>query len=360
MAVPGIATAIEAKIDALVLGWTNGVSAAFAGILLPLATAGFTVYIILLGWQIMRGEASDPVHVIVKRLLTIFTIGGLALTFGLYQTYVINAVTAAQGMMIQAINASPINGGVPIALTIGNQIDGIGTVYSNLYDLLAQNFVFLKIVPNFAIILAAIITAVAEFVVVIVAVGIYLIAKIELSLCLAIGPFFVLLAVFEQTRDWTKRWIGQLFHYVIQVALIAATISLLQADLLFVATKAYNNYQTNGGTSVFADVMALFIISVVCTILIKNIGHLASALTGAIGGIGHDSVTGPVNRFPGGFGQGAATWASRGASRAWGAMRGGNSIAGSPRTARRPNAGPGVAGDIPAAQHSVLDNLVFS
>jgi len=77
------------------MAWTNSASASFAGILVPLALAGFTVYITLLGWQIMRGEAADPLHVIVKRILMLAVIGGLALTVGVYQLYVVGLVNGA-------------------------------------------------------------------------------------------------------------------------------------------------------------------------------------------------------------------------------------------------------------------------
>ena len=361
MAVPGIATGIENRLDALVTAWTTSASAAFAGILVPLATAAFTVYITLLGWQIMRGEAADPVPVIVKRLMMLAVIGGLALTVGVYQIYVIGVVNSAQAAMIQGINASTVNGGVPITLTIGGMIDNIGTVYTNLYNLLSQNF-SAHLVPNFAVIIGGIIVAGAEFIVVIVCLGVYLLAKIELAMCLAFGPVFILLAAFEQTREWTRRWIGQLFHYVVQVALLAASISILQASLMQVATGAYNNYQNNGGTSVFADVFALFILSCVVTMLVKSIGDLARALSGAVGAIAHESVMRPGNR-----GQAAtASLAMDGLRRAVGSMRWGgkgNSVTqggGLGAGGGASNSGgavSGAAGDIPAAQASVLGNL---
>jgi type IV secretion system protein VirB6 len=361
MAVPGIATGIENRLDALVTAWTNSASASFAGILVPLALAGFTVYITLLGWQIMRGEAADPLHVIVKRLLMLAVIGGLALTVGVYQVYVVGLVNGAQAAMIQGINASTVNGGVPITLTIGGMIDNIGTVYTNLYNLLSQNFTA-HLVPNFAVIIGGIIVAVAEFIVVIVCLGVYLIAKIELAMCLALGPVFILLAAFEQTREWTKRWIGQLFHYVVQVALIAASISILQASLMQVATGAYNNYQNNGGTSVFADVFALFILSCVVTLLVKNVGELARALTGAVGGIAHDSVIGPVNKAQSAAAAVATKGMSRLAQRAWGGMRWGgkgNSIspAGGGGGGSSGGSVSGSSGNIPASQAGVIANL---
>jgi hypothetical protein len=189
-------------------------------------------------------------------------------------------------------------------------------------------------------------------------------------MCLAVGPVFILLAAFEQTREWTKRWIGQLFHYVVQVALIAASISILQASLMQVANGAYNNYQNNGGTSVFSDVFALFILSCIVTVLVKSVGALARALSGAVGGIAHDSVVRPVNRAQSAAGSAAIGVATTGMSLGWqrfgpprwvGGPR--NRLEWVPRA--RVGAGGGTAGtaisdgagNIPASQASVIANL---
>ena len=196
----GMATALETKVNNLLAQWVNGVSSQFMASLIPLALIAFTVYITLLGWQIMRGEAHDPVHLIVKRLLMLAVIGALALgALGYYQTYVINLTQWATQGMVQEIaaggvsmtaldaNGGPINfGNNGNVITIGNLIDAIITTYTNLYNALQSHFIS-GFVPQFATILAAFFVALALFFVVIVATGFYLLARVELSLCLAVG-----------------------------------------------------------------------------------------------------------------------------------------------------------------------------
>jgi hypothetical protein len=145
----------------------------------------------------------------------------------------------------------------------------------------------------------------------------------------------------------------------VQVALIAASISILQASLMQVATGAYNNYQNNGGTSVFADVFALFILSCIVTRLVKNVGELARALSGAVGGIAHDSVVGPVNKAQSAAAAVATKGMSRLAQRAWGGTRWGgkgNSVS-QGRGGSSGGSVSGASGNIPASQAGVIANL---
>jgi type IV secretion system protein VirB6 len=244
-------------------------------------------------------------------------------------------------------------------------LDTLMLPYTNLWNALAQNFTS-HLIPSFALILAGLFVAIAEFFVVVVSLGFYLLAKIELALCLAVGPVFVLLAAFESTAEWTKRWIGQLWHYSLQVALMAAAISMLQSILVKATTDAYNNYQNNGAGSVFGDVLAIFCISLCVSVVVYNIGALTQALTGAVGSLGHSSVQSPSGSAAAAVRDKATSVAmdavTGGASRALrfarsaGGKGGSNVVAAGGGSAG--GAQPaGSAGNIPAAQASVLANL---
>jgi type IV secretion system protein VirB6 len=366
---PGICTAFENKVNALLAAWVNGVVTNFTAALIPLATVGFTIYVILLGWQISRGEVQDSVTVIVKRLMTIAVISALALGVGLYNTYVVNAAAQATSAMVNAVsaggiagsldaNGNPINFGNPNVgvYTIGNLLDAVLMTYKNLYNLIAQNFTHFG-VPSFAYILAGLFTAVAMFFVVVVCMGFYLLARVELALCLAVGPVFILLATFESTREWTRRWIGQLWHYVVQIALLAGVISMLQGTLITSALMAFNNLNAGGNNSVFSDVLALFVVSLFVCVIAWNIGDLARALTGAIGSLGHGQVLSVLSAFGLGAMRGGQSLAGRAASgplalarEAFGARSMSNRIEQTQGTASR-------AGDVPMAQRGTMDSV---
>jgi type IV secretion system protein VirB6 len=368
----GLGTGLENKVNALLGAWVNGVSAQFCTLLAAPAMVAFTIYLILMGWQIMRGEAAEAVNVIAKRLFTMAVIGALGLTFGVYQAYVVAAANAIPNGLVQIIAASPVAltatdaNGNPIAfatngevLSLGALIDAIQTTFTNLYLLLWANSTT-GFVPHFSIIISALLVAVALAAVVLISLGFYLLAKVELALCLAVGPLFILLAIFDATREWTRRWIGQLFHYGVQIGLMAACISMLQGTLIFFANGATNNYNNNGGTSVFADVLVVVLVSLCVCVIVWNIGRLSTALSGAIGA-GHAAEVMRAGQFAGSGAIASGRAISGGSAKGWGAMQwtaarlrgaGRNQIAPAPSgTAGR------VGGGIPAAQVPVQENL---
>jgi type IV secretion system protein VirB6 len=360
----GIATALETKVNALLNTWVTLVSQQFMSDLIPLALIAFTVYLTLLGWQIMRGEGHDAIHLIVRRLLFLGVIGALSLgALGYYQQYIINLTTSATQGLVQEIanggvnmtaldaQGNPINfGNNGQVITLGNLIDAIVTTYTNLYNLLSSHFTS-NFIPQFATILAAFFVALALFFVVIVSLGFYLLARVELSLCLAVGPVFILLAAFEQTREWTKRWIGQLWHYCVQIALMAACISMLQGMLIYFAIKATQNYNTNGGASVFSDVLALFLLSLCVCVILWHIGDLARALTGAVGSIGHRTLQSPAFASFGGFQKALPTSVGSSTSNEIRRLSGSSSAAASSGRASA------WGNTVPAAQRPAMDNL---
>lgn len=374
----GLMTGFENKIDSLINSWVTAVVTNLTADLIPLATAGFTVYLTLLGWQISRGEVQDSVAVIVKRLFFLAVIGSLALTAGYYSTWIQATTRYVIGAMIGEVssgagfagsldaNGNPISGVNPAgtAYSIGNVLDAVMTTYKNYYNLLSQNFTNTWGWPSFSYILSGLFVAIAMFVVLLICGGFYLLAKIELALCLAIGPIFILLAAFESTREWTRRWIGQLWHYAVQIGLLAAVISMLQGMLIKEARDAYT--ALNGGattTSPFSDALAVVVVALLVCVIAWNIGDLARALTGAVGSIGHGAVQSAA----------AATGRLTGGA-AWGATKAGGRLAGrgisagyrAASEARTPNRISRVEGAsntpdwVPVAQRGTMDVIEMS
>jgi type IV secretion system protein VirB6 len=366
-----VATALETKIDNLLTVWVNGVSAQLMTVIAPLAMIGFTIYLILLGWQITRGEAHDPVHLIVKRTFMLAVVGSLGLTFGVYNTYVLQFVTWLPRLLVQTIAGTPtlnltsLNAtGAPLSfaangenLTLGNVLDSVFQTYTNLYNLLFSHALS-GFIPNFAVIISALFVAVALFLVIAIGLGFYLLARVELALCLGVGPVFIILAAFETTRVWTQRWIGQLWHYMLQIALMAAAVSMLQGMLVSTCITITQNYAANAGaTSVFGDVLVLFLLSICVCVILWNIGPLTRALTGAAGSVGEQQVR-QAGRYAG---ESFAAMTSSGAALVGRALQRVVTRSGGLNEIRQIAApsgmNSGAPGSIPAAQRAAYDNI---
>jgi len=191
----GIATSLETGVDTLLNNYVTTKSAAVSAAIAPVALTGVTVYVILMGFAIMRGEAHDSLHTFLWRSFKIAFVAGVALSAGEFQNSVIGFVQGIQDGLTQALSGAP---------TLGALIDNVEQPYialqAALWDQATPSFGL----PSFSLIFAAVLVAIAQFVLFIIAFGMYLLAKIALALVLAVGPAFILCAMFPATQRFAE------------------------------------------------------------------------------------------------------------------------------------------------------------
>lgn len=284
----GIATKIEQSIDLLLANYVTSKSAAVCGALVPLALTGVTIYIITIGWAIMRGDAQDSFHTALWKMFKIAMIVSIALTAGNYQAYAVNFIEGIQGAFITAFGN---------AATIGGLIDNMAKPYDDLGQKLWSEATT-GFWPNFSLLAAAGIVAVAQAFLFVVGLGMYLLAKVSLALVLAVGPAFIFCALFGPTQKYTESWIGQAMQFVLLNVLVGASIAMLTSFASQFAAHINNNV---GATAIIKDVLALLMCSGALAIVMLNLSTIASALSGgaSISGIGRDiarAMMGGMNR----------------------------------------------------------------
>ena len=316
-----VATEVEAAIDTLLNTLVSSKSAAICSALAPLAITGVTIYVITMGWAIMRGEAHDAFHTFLWKTFKIALIVGIALSAGEYQGTAVDGIQGIQGAFVQAFGN---------ANTIGGLIDNMATPYDVLGQQLWSEAVT-GVVPDIALLAAAALVALAQAFLFIVGLGMYLLAKVALALVLAVGPAFIFCAMFPATQKYTESWIGQALSFVLLNVLIGACITMLTS---FASQFAAGIQANIGNTAIIKDCGALLLCSGALGIVMLNLGQLASALAGgtSIQGIGRE-----IGRAMTG-----------GRPRAAQALGGGGSI---------DHAGGGSGGSQPLYQRNVLDNI---
>ncbi|MDB0516277.1 type IV secretion system protein [Ralstonia solanacearum] len=343
----GIATIAEQAVDGLLATFVTSKSAAVAGMLTPVAITGVTIYIMVMGYAVMRGEAQDSLHTVLWKWFKISFIAGIALSAGEYQGTVIEAVTGVQGAITSAFGANSLGGVIDNALApyeaLGNALWSESTTGT---------------IPNFALLAAAGMVSCAHFFIVLVALGMYLMAKISLAMVLAVGPIFILCAMFPATQRFTEQWIAQAVQFSLVNGLLAAAISMLYT----ISQQFANHVQTNtGNTQVMTDTLMLLGITAALCVVVLNIQGIASALSGGVGlqGIGRE------------LGQQAMRLMQRGGSskrstnnqisNTGGSSSAGNSSGGYGGGSSSPAAaGGGASGGhdyVPLYQRNVLDNI---
>ena len=331
----GIATALETAVDTLLNNYVTTKSAAVSAAIAPVALTGVTVYVILMGFAIMRGEAHDSLHTFLWRSFKIAFVSVLALGAGEFQSYVVNMVQGVQGGLTQAMSG---------AATLGALIDNVEQPYAALQTALWDQAIPTFGLPSFSLVFAAVLVALAQFVLFIIAFGMYLLAKVALALVLAVGPAFILCAMFPATQRFAESWVGQALNFALLNVLIAASIAMLTQFASDFATQLVGQVDTVG---ILTNVAALVMATGAMAVVLLNLERLASALAGgvAIQGIGRD------------IGRALSGRAALGASRAGAGGQIQSAGRGSSGPARSTTSSSGGGGSIDAYQSRVQEQI---
>jgi type IV secretion system protein VirB6 len=273
----GVATQVEGAIDLLLNNFVTSKSAALSSALVPIALTAVTIYVLMMGYAIMRGESNDALHTFLWKSFKIAFISGIALSAGEFQGTIIQFVQGIQEGMTQAM------GGVT---SIGQLVDNMATPYYDLgQKLLSEATVDMW--PNLSLLAAAGLVAIAQACLFVVGLGLYLLSKVALALVLAVGPAFILCAMFPPTQKYTESWIGQALNFALLSVLVAASIAMLTDFASQYANSIKENMET---TNVVRDALALLLASGALTVVMLNLPQLASALSGgvSVAGIGRE------------------------------------------------------------------------
>ncbi len=275
----GLATAIETKIDTLLNTFVTNASSSLCSALVPVALTGATIYIILMGWAIARGEAQDSFHTFLVKAAKMAFVAALALGGGEYQGSVVDGITGIQGVFTQAFGNVGSIGGMIDNMSV--PYDALGSAYFSR-AMSASSFI-----PDVSLLIAGTLIAIAQAALFVIGLGLYLIAKVALALVLAVGPAFVLCAMWPATQRFTESWLGQALNYVLLNAFVAACIAMLTS----LATQTAADLQANLNTAnALMDALAVLMCAGSLCVVELNLNSIASALGGgaSISGIGRD------------------------------------------------------------------------
>ncbi len=271
----GIAQEIEDAIDEILTTIVSSSSASLCGAMVPIAVTGASIYIILMGFAIARGEAGEPLHTFVSRSFRMALISGLALSAGEYQTTIIEGSAGLERALIESLSGMQ---------TVGALIDEFAKPFSDLGEQI-WNQAVVGFWPNFGLIAAAGMVAIAQCFIFCLGLGFYLLAKVAVAVVLAVGPAFILCAMWPGTQKYTESWIGQVLNYIILKVLVATSIVMLTS---FVSQYAQHIAVTTDATNVISATTSLLLACGALAIVMLNLPQIAAALSGgvSIAGIG--------------------------------------------------------------------------
>ena len=253
-----IGAALDAKMTSLLSVFVTAKAAAVASAIAPVALTAVTIYIMTIGFAVVRGDVQDPMSTLIARVMRMAIVAGVALSIGEYGNVVVNGVMALQSGLVAAMGG---------ASSVGGLIDTMTDPYTKLVEALMSAGTA-GLMPKFSLILAAVIVAVAQAILFPIALGMYLLAKVGLALLLAVGPIFVACALFPATQRFTESWISATLSMVLTSVLLAACIGMVTTLAGQFATAVLAQV---GATAFLADVVALLLLSVALVVVLLNV-----------------------------------------------------------------------------------------
>jgi type IV secretion system protein VirB6 len=103
-------------------------------------------------------------------------------------------------------------------------------------------------------------------------------SKIALSILLALGPLFIVLALFDSTRRFCEAWIAQLANYAL-IAILTVLVAALMMTLLTTAAQAAA--ATGGGVSI-ADAVRVCMAAGMTFLVMRQVMPIASGLASGV------------------------------------------------------------------------------
>lgn len=218
---------------------------------------GVTIYIILLGFAVLRGAVQYPFRELVYRATKLGAV--VVAVTSLYGASVgLLAMSGLPSEVANAVGADDVNGlGDFFDDMMNGSLRAIGKMreivqehtdeegtnwagFSNNWDEIIACEVVSVVVIIAALIAAALGFAICAF------------ALFALALLAAVGPVFVAALLFDSTRSFFFQWLGSVVNYVVLVA-----FALLVTVFITAAGDGFINSITNDDALVFAAAKAL-------------------------------------------------------------------------------------------------------
>ncbi len=244
--------------------------------------AMLVLYIVLMGYAMVRGVVQAPQQELFKFTIRAGTIYMTAMNWEFFAAnirdlFVIGSDSIATTLMQavhQKVNGGSINQGLQAVL---NEILTLG---SNLFEAGS----FRKLTPYFAgimVFFSGCITVGLAFIEIVS-------AKLMLAITLCTAPLFIIFTLFEQTKAFFERWLGILVGFALVLVFVSSVVGLCVHLLHWIMAGVLNNSMQL--TS--AIWVPLFIVSILCVMGITQAASIGKSIGGAMCTSGGASLVG--------------------------------------------------------------------
>lgn len=244
--------------------------AAFDAYISPVIRTGCVIYIVLYGFSVAFGKIREPISDAIWRNMKVAVILGLTIASSADGAYDHFIAGPAQSFAEEA-------GGVFLSSAGGDgspTTSAIDSGFNAGWDSGTRFFDEAGLLDNFGFYFIALGIWGATLLFTIYSAFLFLLSKIALAILLALGPLFIGLALFEQTRRFTEAWIAQIVNYALIPVIASGVLGL---TIFFFTAHASVADTDDVGTS---QAVFMVIIAFLSWVVMKQVPAIASGLAG--------------------------------------------------------------------------------
>ena len=260
----------EQGMDAKLAEYLSNTAASLCAIIAPIVASGVVIYIILIGYAIVRGEAQDSLHSSLWKAVKWSLIAAVALSAGGFNTYIVGGLNGIESALFQATTGA-VNG--------GQLLDDCLSEYITLFNQLCQNVNAdgMGMWPNVQVCFAILLVAVASLVFFGLAVCVFMLAKVAAVLVLALGPAFIATLIFPPLQRFADAWLSAALNTVIIKVLAGIILTISTLFLQKMVNQVSGHFNT---TQVLMDCLKILLLSVSFGAIFGYLPMLAAQLVG--------------------------------------------------------------------------------
>ena len=277
--------------------YLSATAASLCALIAPAVFAGLTIYLILIGYAVMRGEHSASLMSSLWKVVKWAIICAAGLSAGGFNTYIVGGLSGIEATLFQATTGS--TGG-------GALLDSCLSAYIGLFNQLIQTANSGGPVPNLLLIAAILLLAAGSLIFFGLAVCVFILAKVAGVLVIALGPAFIATLLFPPVQRFADAWLSAVLNTIILKVLAAMVLAISTLFLSGVVNRVTGGFDQ---TAVLMDCLKILLLSVGFGFLFAYLPMLSASL---VGGAPMPSLQfqGPPAR-PGGKSQARDTGAGR-------------------------------------------------
>ena len=147
----------EQGIDQQLAQYLSNTAASLCAVVAPIVAAGVVIYVMLIGYAIIRGEAQDSLHSAMWRTVKWSLIAAAALSAGGFNIYIVGGLNGIESALFQATTGAS-DGGQLLDKTLSAYIDLFNQLDQNLNSNGMNPF------PNFLVLVGILLIAVGSLI----------------------------------------------------------------------------------------------------------------------------------------------------------------------------------------------------